>query len=125
MKDYEVKVKECSKELSARERISFKDTTDAVKLDEICEENSTLIEPAYFGTLSIHNEKSDNKDYEVFVIVAKDDQKYVTGSNSFMKAFKDIAEEMESEPDEKWGVKVYKLDSKNFKGKKFITCSIV
>lgn len=125
MKNYEVKVKDCSKELSARERISFKDTSDAVKLDEICEEKAIVIDPAYFGTLSVHNEKSDNKDYEVFVIVAKDGQKYVTGSNSFMCTFNDIASEMLSEPGEKWSIKAYKLGSKNFKGKKFITCSVV
>ena len=75
-------------------------------------------------TLSIHNEKSDNVDYENYVIIDKNGDKYVTGSASFWSSFMDIYNEMQGE-EEAWSIKAYKLDSKNYKGKKFLTCSII
>lgn len=124
MTGYSVEIKETSKQLSAKERIAIKDTSNALKLDIECEENGVLITPVAFAILSIHNEKSDNKDYENYVITDKDGTKYVTGSESFWNAFISIWDEMQEE-EEEWGIKAYKLDSKNYKGKKFLTCSII
>lgn len=124
MVGYSVGIKETSKQLSAKERIAIKDTSNALKLDVECEEDGVIITPVAFAILSIHNEKSDNKDYENYVIIDKDGNKYVTGSESFWNAFISIWDEMQEE-DEAWGIKAYKLDSKNYKGKKFLTCSII
>lgn len=124
MTGYSVEIKETSKQLSAKERIAIKDTSNALKLDIECEENGVVITPVAFAILSIHNEKSDNKDYENYVITDKDGTKYVTGSESFWNAFISIWDEMQDE-EEEWGIKAYKLDSKNYKGKKFLTCSII
>ena len=119
---FDVKIKEVSKELTAKERIFFKDTQDAIKLDEAANEEC-VIYPEYWGVLNIHNDKADPTDYENYVLVAGG-KKYVTGSSSFWNSFKPIADEMAGES-EKWGIKVYKKDSKNYKGKKFIQCSII
>lgn len=124
MTGYSVEIKETSKQLSAKERIAIKDTSNALKLDIECEEDGVIITPVAFAILSIHNEKSDNKDYENYVITDKDGTKYVTGSESFWNAFISIWDEMQEE-EEEWGIKAYKLDSKNYKGKKFLTCSII
>lgn len=125
MEGYSVKIKECSIELSAKERIQFKDTSNASKLDELTAEGvKVTLHPAYYGTLAIHNEKSEDKDYEQFVLVDSEGHKYVTGSKSFISAFTDIAEEMKDETDA-WAIEVYKLPSKNYKGKDFLTCSII
>lgn len=125
MEGYKVTIKESSKELTARERIMFKDTTNAVKLDEVANgEERLIIIPAAYVILNIHNEKSDNVDYENYIIVDKDGTKYVTGSGSFISAFMEIWEEMKDE-DEEYSIEVYKMDSKNYKGKQFLTCSIV
>ena len=125
MEGYKVTIKESSKELTARERIMFKDTTNAVKLDEAANgEERLIITPAAYVILNIHNEKSDNVDYENYIIVDKDGNKYVTGSGSFISAFMEIWEEMKDE-DEEYSIEVYKMDSKNYKGKQFLTCSIV
>lgn len=125
MESYKVTIKESSKELTARERLMFKDTSNAVKLDEAtnCETPLMLI-PVEYVVLNIHNEKSDNKDYENYVILDKSGSKFVTGSPSFWDAFKEIWDEMENETDE-YSIEVYKMDSKNYKGKQFLTCSIV
>lgn len=123
MNGYSVSIKETSKNLTAKERIAIKDTTSAVKLDEATQVESVTINPDMFAVLSIHNDKSDNPDYENYIVVDKNGTKYVTGSQSFWTSFMDIWTEMENE-DEDWSVLVYRHPSKNYKGKDFITCSI-
>lgn len=125
MENYRVTIKETSRELTARERIMLKDTTDATKLDEIVKGGeSATITPEAYAILNIHNEKSDNKDYENYIILTTDGEKYVTGSPSFWSSFMEIWDEM-AEANEPFSIKVYKRDSKNFKGKQFLTCSIL
>lgn len=124
MSGYSVEIKETSRELSAKERIALKDTSDAIKLDTACDEDSVVITPVAYAVLGIHNEKSDNKDYENYILQDANGMKYVTGSLSFWNSFMDIYNEMAGESEE-WSIKAYKLDSKNYKGKKFLTCSIV
>ena len=125
MEGYSASIKEVSRELTAKQRIMFKDTTSALKLDEVTQESAVIITPSFYGVLAIHNEKSDNVDYENYIIVDEESgNKYVTGSASFWSSFMDIAEEMEEET-EPWQIKVYRVPSKNYKGKDFITCSII
>ena len=122
MTGFSTSILETSKELSAKERIAIKDTTTCVSLEEC---DGVRIAPDYWVRLAVHNEFSkDMKDYEKFVLVATDGTRYVTGSNSFITAFLDIWNEMETE-DEEYEVEVALIESKNYKGKKFITCNIV
>ena len=123
MENYKVEIKESSKELSARERISLKDTTNAIKLDEALAEGDVIITPVDYAILGIHNEKADDKDYENYIIVDKSGTKYVTGSRSFWNSFAEIYEEMRDE-DEEYSILAYRVESKNYKGKYFLTCSI-
>lgn len=125
MEGYEVKVAECSKKLNGKERVAIKDITNAVKLDSAINPDERLeIIPDYTATLEVHNENAENKDYRIFVIIAKDGTKYITSSNSFISSYNGIAEEMEKE-EEEWGIEAYKIESKNFKGRYFLTCSII
>lgn len=123
MTGYSVSIATASKELSAKERIQLKDTTSAIKLDEITQTEAIILHPTMYAELDIHNEMSDNKDYKNYIVVDVDGTKYVTGSASFWTSFMDIASEMENETEE-WAIKVYRMPSKNYKGKEFITCSI-
>lgn len=122
MTGYTVVIKECNKELTARERLILKDTSDCIKLDEATQQGEVVINPTMYAVLDVHNEKSDNKDYNVFIIVDEDGTKYVTGSESFYSSFKNIYDEMGDEP---FSIKAYRLPSKNRAGKDFITCSII
>ena len=125
MNGYSVEIAESSKELSAKERIKLKDTSDAIKLDEItATEKEVLITPVAYAILNIHNEKSDNKDYKNYIIEDEDGTKYVTGSESFWSTFENIYTEMKDET-EAWQIKAYRLPSKNYNGKVFLSCSIV
>ena len=122
--DYEVKIRETSTELSARDRIKIKDFTNATQLDEVTNEGSFVITPAYYAILDVHNEKSEkDKDYVKYLVIDKAGNKFVTGSNSFFKSLMEIWEEM-SPTGEEFEIEIYKVPSKNYKGKSFLTCSI-
>lgn len=123
MNGYSVSIKESSRELTAKQRIALKDTTEAVKLDEATQVEPVIINVDMYAILAIHNEKSENPDYDNYIVVDKNGTKYVTGSASFWSSFMNIFTEMEGE-DEAWTLKVYRVPSKNYKGKDFITCSI-
>ena len=122
--DYSVQVKEVSKELTHKEMVQITDLTDCVKLDKATQEGAVLIDLDFYAVLEIHNEKSDDKDFENYVIVDKNGTRYSTGSKSFFNNLVDICEEME-DSDEEWQIKAYRKPSKNREGKDFITCSIV
>ena len=125
MEGYTVKIQESSEELKGKQRIIMKDTSDALKLDEATEGgNSIIIKVEKWAILKVHNEKSDDKEYENYIIVDSEGHKFVTGSQSFWSSFINIYEEMKDE-DEEWAIKVYRLPSKNYKGKEFITCSVI
>lgn len=121
---YNVTIAECSKDLTARERLSIKDTGNAVKLDAATAEADVIIAPDYFAALNILNDRAEDEEYENYVVVDKDGTKYVTGSRSFYESFREIFDEMQNE-DEEYTIKVYRMESKNYKGKSFITCSIM
>lgn len=130
MDGYKVIVRQVSKEISTKEKIKLKDTSNAIGLDILTQEASfnnekVIIDVDYFAVLDIHNEKSDNKDYQNVIIIADDGQKYITGSQAFMSSFFDIVEEMIEAGEEDITIEVYRKESKNYKGKDFLTCSIV
>ena len=124
MAEYEAKVIEASRQLTAKERIKFKDLTDAVSIDEATKDGAISISVKDYAIIQVHNENSDNKDYKKYVLEDNNGTLYATGSESFWKSFMDIWTEM-AEESEEWELKIYKKDSANYKGKQFITCSIV
>lgn len=126
MEGYSAKVIEISKEVSAKQKIQLKDTTNCISLDEATNENDRMIiSPDFYAVIAIHNEKSEDKDYEKYVVVDRAGNKYVTGSKSFFTALRDIMSDMAAEaPDEEYDIEVYRRESANYKGKTFITCSL-
>ena len=125
MEGYKAVVERASKELSAKEKIMLKDMSDAVKLDDIVKDNPLIISPDYYAIVAVHNEKSDTKDYKKIVLVDKDGTKYTTGSMPFITTYEDIVDEMADAGEDDYAIKIYPKESKNYKGKYFITCSII
>lgn len=123
MEGYYVNIREVSRSITAKERVKLKDTTNAISLDEVTQEGKFVFEPDYYAILDVHNENSEDKDYIKYVIVDKAGTKLVTGSESFFTSFKDIMDEMAG-CDEEFSIEAYRMPSKNYKGKEFITCSI-
>lgn len=124
MTGYSVKIVNASKELSARDRVAVKDTTNAIALDDATKDSPLVIAIDYYVELAIHNEKSEDKDYKKYVVVDKSGNKFVTGSESFFTAMLEIMDEM-TDAGEDFEIQVYRMPSKNYKGKEFLTCSIV
>ena len=124
MTGYSVKIVNASKELSARDRVAVKDTTNAIALDDATKESPLVIAIDYYVELAVQNEKSEDKDYKKYVVVDKTGNKFVTGSESFFTAMLEIMEEM-AESGEDFEIQAYRIPSKNYKGKEFLTCSIV
>lgn len=131
MAEYSVTIAEVSKELSAKERIAFKDLNNALKMDDALDptgadfvEGGLMIEPSHWGVLQIHNDKSDNKDYETYIIVDKNGNKFYTSSKSLWSSFCDIEREMHGET-EPWSIEVTRHPSKNYKDKYYFTASII
>ena len=126
MEGYKAVVARASKELSAKEKIMLKDMSDAIKLDDEVKEQALIIKPDFYAIINVHNEKSDTKDYTKIVLVDKTSgKKYTTGSMPFITTFEDIVDEMADAGEEDYELKVYAKESKNYKGKYFITCSII
>lgn len=126
MEGYKAVVARASKELTVKEKIMLKDMSDAVKLDDAVKEQAIVIKPDFYAIINVHNEKSDTKDYTKIVIVDGDSGiKYTTGSMPFITTFEDIMQEMEDAGETDFSLKVYAKESKNYKGKYFITCSII
>ena len=125
--NYNVTIKVTSKDLSAKEKIRIKDLSNAINLDAATqEEDKILIDVDYYVILAIHNAKSEDRlDYDNIVIVDKGGNKYYTGSTSFMEALTDILDELNDAGETDCQIEVYRKESKNYKGKQFITCSIV
>lgn len=132
MKGYSATVVEASRELTPREKVKYKDTSDCVKLDEALsgeQGNYLVITPTMFVIVEVNNEKSEQKTYSQYIIEDEDGTKYITGSDSFFDTFSDIWSDMTDEEGnsidgEPWQLKIFKKDSKNYKGKQFITCSL-
>ena len=127
MKPYEVTVKEASKELSAKEKIRLKDLSNSINLDALTQqEGKVILDIDYYAIVGIHNEKSKERtDYDNIILVDVGGNKYNTGSASFITAFTDIVDELADAGETECQIEVYRKESKNYKGKEFITCSIV
>lgn len=124
MEGYNVTIVKTSKELTHKERVRMKDTTNAISMDEITQDGPVLIDLDFYAVLDVHNERSESVDYTVCILVDKAGTKYRTGSPSFLTALDEIMVDM-ADCDESWQLEVSRRPSKNYKGKEFLTCSVV
>lgn len=99
--------------------------SDMIQLNRCADVDSVVIDVDYWAVVNIVSDTEDEP-YDNYIVVDKDGTKYFTGSESFWNSFKEIWDIMgESTDAEPWALKVFKADSKNRDGQKFITCSII
>ena len=128
--NYSATILEASRELTARERVMFKDTQNAISMNDFADsakgtgEKAIITNVKDYVHITIHNDKSEDKDYDNYMVIDGDGQKYVTGSQAFWNSFMDIYNEMKDET-EPWNLELNLLPSKNYKGKFVLTCSLV
>ena len=78
-RNYMVEIIEASKDLTAREAIKLKDTTDAIKLDDAIEwDGAITLDVDMYAELLVHNSKSEKEEYPLYIVIATDGKKYYT-----------------------------------------------
>lgn len=128
--NYTATIREASRELSAKERVMFKDMANASSLVDLVSAQreigeKAIIDVADFAVIDVHNPKAqDNTDYTIYLVIDKNDNKFYTSSEAFWSAFSNIYAEMKGS-DEEWGIEAVLIPSKNYKGKEILTCSLV
>ena len=75
--------------------------------------------------VTVKESSKERQDYDNIILVDVGGNKYNTGSQSFITAFTDIIDELADAGETECQIEVYRKESKNYKGKEFITCSIV
>lgn len=125
MPEYHVEIIETSRDLDPKTKIRAKDFTNAINLGLSCETEEQVIDVDSWVHLHVQNEKSEDKEYEAYVLIDKEGNLYHTGSDSFWRAFTSIWEEVADYPDLEWRLLVKSLPSKNRQGKTFLTCTII
>lgn len=126
MTGYKATITRSTKELDAKQKIMMKDTTNTVSLDTATQSgDGVIIDVDFAVVLDVHNEKSDNKDYTKYIIVDKNGERYITGSESFWSAFENIYDELADAGIEDFQLKCYRLPSKNYAGRDFLTCALI
>lgn len=124
---YNVKILDTHRDMSVPETIKSKDFSNMIGLDEAVDSDPIIIKPLNYVELLVHNDFSEDKEYTKYVIQTEDEY-YVTGSTSFNNAILQIISDYKDAGlnffEEGVGIKVYKLPSKNYSGKKFLTCSL-
>lgn len=133
MNGYKAVVKESVKGLTAREKIAIKALNDVTELNDlVTPEQAIMINIDNVVTVMVHNEKSDNQDYNKYVYIDKDGTKYVSGSEPLYTTVKDILSDIEDaiadgEMDEAEDItiKVLKKESANYKGQMFLTAELI
>lgn len=128
--NYVATIREASRELTAKERVMFKDFANAISLVDFVSakresDEKAIIDIKDYVVIDVHNPMaSDNTDYTVYLVIDSKGDKYYTSSNAFWSAFNNIATEMKGS-DEEWGIEAVLIPSKNYKGKEILTCSLV
>ena len=117
--NYHAQVGSSWKELTAREKFILKDVSAATPLDdEVSPDEGIIVMVSNYVRVSVHNEKSDSKDYVVNIIVDPEGNTYRTN------AMEDIRDYMSDEGLDEVEVRIYKKESPNYKGKYFITATL-
>lgn len=127
--NYSASIVEASRELTAKERVMFKDLGNAESMVDFAtsareQGGKATIDVADWAVISVHNEATEDVDYTNYLIIDKNGNKYYTGSESLWNSFKNIYEEMKNETED-WGIQLNLLPSKNYKGKEILTCSLI
>lgn len=133
MNGYKAVVKESVKGLTAREKIAIKALNDVIELNDlVTPEQAIMINIDNVVTVQVHNEKSDNQDYNKYVYIDKDGTKYVSGSEPLYTTVKDILSDIEDaiadgemDETEDITIKVMKKESANYKGQTFLTAELI
>lgn len=130
-RNYKAEVTYSTRELTAREKIKFKDTTSAIALDDVVTVDKPIeltidtVVKISVENGAIKGDDGNDKEYDVLVFTTDTGDVYKTSSPSFETSIIDIFDELQELNDtDPVTVRIFKKPSKNFNGE-FIICSLV
>ena len=134
-RDYEVTITGSSLEkIRGTERLRYTNFAGMVQLDDIISDDGvkTALDITGYVECHVHNDKSDTPEYDKLVLIAKDGELYLTGSDSFKRGFIEIFEALTDDfvedgiapQDRVYPILAFKAPSKNIKGKTFLCCAV-
>lgn len=119
-KEYSARIVDTWEEMSTIERIKVKDLGDATKLNEVVDVSTPLLlDITNVMVMEVHNEKSENTDYPVYILIGENGERYYSGSSSLYRSLQDIRDEFEECGEDlpsPLPLKIYKAKSKNNTG---------
>lgn len=128
MEGYKAELIKGSREFTKTEKILVTMGTHTA-LDEQLEMADVEVNLDWWALVKVYNEKSDNKEYEIFLLKDKSGLIFHTSSQSFYVSFMNIwdimTDDMEDKSDPGYSIICKRKESKNYKGKFFFTCDIV
>lgn len=124
--NYSVTIAEASTEFRGKALLKVTDMMASAPLNDVVSaEQALILKVSDYAVVDIHNEAAKgDKDYKQYILIDADSNTYRTGSTAFYRTFKEIWDAM-ADSDEDWELKVYKVPSKNYKGKDVILCTVV
>lgn len=124
---YSTQVKESS-ELTKREVIKLSTIKDTVGLDDVTKDGAFDLQYKGYVLFAVHNAAAEQTDYEKLLILDEGGTVYSTSSSSFIAAFSDLMNmvaELKADGDtEPVVIHCTRHESKNYKGKQFLSCSL-
>ena len=134
-REYEVTITGSSLEkIRGTERLRYTNFAGMVQLDDIISDDGvkTALDITGYVECHVHNDKSDTPEYDKLVLIAKDGELYLTGSDSFKRGFIEIFEALTDDfvedgiapQDRVYSILAFKSPSKNIKGKTFLCCTV-
>ena len=134
-REYEVTITGSSLEkIRGTERLRYTNFAGMVQLDDIISDEGvkTALDITGYVECHVHNDKSDTPEYDKLVLIAKDGELYLTGSDSFKRGFIEIFEALTDDfvedgiapQDRVYPILAFKAPSKNIKGKTFLCCAV-
>lgn len=104
-------------ELPVKDEIRVKDFTSFSQVEELVKSGAEF-KPEWLAVLSVHNEKSENTDYSVFVFRTDEGETFYTSSESLLESLMDIIELKDrlNGSGESWAVVINEFKSKNNTG---------
>lgn len=134
-RDYDVTVVASSFEkLRGRDRLRYTNFSTMLQMDDIVNEDGTKVPLDITGYVKahVHNGQIEESDYDKLVLIGKDGDLFVTGSDSFTDSFIEIFEALTDDfvddgipvNERVYPIIAYKRPSNNIKGKTFLCCGV-
>lgn len=104
-------------ELSAKDEIRVKDFTSFEQVEALVKTGEEF-KPEWLAELDVHNEKSENTDYAVYVFRTEAGEMFYTSSESLAESLVDIIslKDRLNASEAEWGVVIKEFKSKNNTG---------